>query len=465
MKYLLIIFISSSICFGQAPGVTFKYHYPYKDGIPNSRYKERRETVLNSLSSQSALIAFAADVRNRQNDVDYEYRQNSNLWYLSGMPDEGSALLLIPRGVMIDGKSYREIMFVKPRIVSQEAWTGVKMGINEVESVLEIEKGVDVKLLQDILDSVLKNCDTLYIPNYPTPSVKKPIGGKLMYIESDTKTALHEKFPELYIKSPVPILAKMREIKDADEIRLMQKAIDISAEGHIETMKNAKSGMNEYEIEAIMEYTFKRLGAEDVGYPSIVGSNYNACILHYISNRKQTESNDMILADCGAEYQNYTADITRTFPVTGKYTNEQRMIYSVVLEAQDSGIVACMAGNSFREPHRRAMEVIQKRLMELKIISKPEEAKWYFNHGTSHYLGLDVHDAGTGTALKPNSIITVEPGVYIPEGSPCDKKWWNIGVRIEDDILITEQEPINMSAKIPRKAEDIERLMQSKTTP
>lgn len=465
MIYLLIFITASSICLGQAPGVTFKYHYPYKDGIPNSRYKERRETVLNSLSPKSALIAFSADVRNRQNDVDYEYRQNSNLWYLTGMPDEGCALLLVPNGVIIDGKSYREIMFVKPRAVSQEAWTGVRMGIDEVESILGIEKAVDSKLMQEILDSVLVGRDTLFIPNYPTSSVKKPIGGKMMYIETETKNSLHEKFPELYIKSPVPLLAKMREIKDADELRLMQKAIDISAEGHIETMKKAKPGMNEYEIEAIMEYTFKRLGAEDVGYPSIVGSNYNACILHYISNRKQTESNDMILADCGAEYQNYTADITRTFPVTGRYTKEQRIIYNIVLEAQDSGIVACRGGNAFREPHKRAMEVVQKRLMELEIISKPEEARWYFNHGTSHYLGLDVHDAGTSTALKPNSVITVEPGIYIPEGSPCNKKWWNIGVRIEDDILITEQEPINMSAKIPRKAEDIERLMQSKTTP
>jgi Xaa-Pro aminopeptidase len=465
MKYLLLFFASASICFGQAPGITFKYHYPYQDGIPNSRYKERREQILASLSPKSAFIAFAADVRNRQNDVDYEYRQNSNLWYLTGMPDEGSALLLVPDGIVIDGKSYREIIFVRPRTVSQEAWTGVRMGIDEVETILEIEKAIDATRLQDILDSVLVGRDTIFIPSFPTPAVKRPIGGKLMYMETDAKNILHEKFPELYIKSPVPLLAKMREIKDADELRLLKKAIDISAEGHIETMKKVKPGMKEYEIEAIMEYTFKRLGAEDVGYPSIVGSDYNACILHYISNRKQTQANDMVLADCGAEYQNYTADITRTFPVNGKYTPEQRKIYSIVLEAQDSGIVACRVGNAFREPHNRAMQVVQRRLMELEIISKPEEAKWYFNHGTSHYLGLDVHDAGTGTALKPNSVITVEPGIYIPEGSPCNKKWWNIGVRIEDDILITEQEPINLSGKIPRKPDDIEKLMQSKTTP
>ncbi len=465
MKYLLIFLATTSICYAQAPGISFKYHYPYQDGIPNSRYKERRETVLNSLSPKSALLAFAADVRNRQNDVDYEYRQNSNFWYLSGMPDEGCALLLVPNGVMIDGKSYREVMFVRPRDVSKEAWTGVRMGIEEAESVLGIEKAVDITQLEDILNSVLASRDTLYIPNYPTPSVKKPIGGKLTYMESDTKNTLHEKFPELYIKSPYSQLTKMREIKDSDELRLMKKAIDISAEGHIESMKQAKAGMKEYEIEAIMEYTFKRLGAEDVGYPSIVGSNYNACILHYVSNRKQTQSSDMVLADCGAEYQNYTADITRTFPINGKYTPEQRIIYNIVLEAQDSGIVASRAGNAFKDPHKRAMEVVQKRLMELEIIKKPEEAKWYFNHGTSHYLGLDVHDAGTGTALKPNSVITVEPGVYIPEGSPCNKKWWNIGVRIEDDILITEGDPINLSVRVPRKAEDIERLMESKTMP
>lgn len=465
MKYLLCFLLCTSVALSQAPGVSFPYSYPYKDGMPMSRYKERRADVLKSLTNTSAMLAFSADVRNRQNDVDYEYRQNSNLWYLTGMPDANCALLLVPNGVMIDGKSYREVMFVQPRDVSKEAWTGVRMGTFEVETILGIEKAVDIALLDTVLASALKGRDTLYVPTFPTPNVKNPISRKNVYIDADARKSLQDKYPDLYIKSPYSLLSKMREIKDPDELRMMQKAIDISIEGHLASMKAAKPGMTEYEIEAVMEYTFKRLGAEDVGYPSIVGSEYNACILHYVSNRKTTDNKDLVLADCGAEYQNYTADITRTFPVSGKYTDEQRKIYNIVLEAQDSGIVACRAGNGFREPHNRAMAVVQKRLMELEIIKKPEEAKWYFNHGTSHYLGLDVHDAGSGGNLKVNSVITVEPGIYIPAGSPCAKKWWNTGVRIEDDILITDADPVNLSGKLPRKAEEIEQLMQTTTTP
>jgi len=286
-----------------------------------------------------------------------------------------------------------------------------------------------------------------------------PLAGKNIYAEGEIKRWLKEMNPSCILKTPINHLRAMREVKDTCELRLMQKAIDISIEGHRAMMKGARPGMKEYELEALMEYTFKRLGSQDVGYASIVGSNYNACILHYTTNRRKTAMNDLVLADCGAEYHGYTADITRTIPLTGTFTRDQRIIYDVVLEAQDSGIAAARAGSPFRAPHTAAMSVIQRRLLELGIISKTEEARQYFMHGTSHYLGLDVHDPGTGGSLKPNSIITVEPGVYIPAGSPCDKRWWNIGVRIEDDILITEQGPVNMSAALPRKAEEIEKVM------
>ena len=449
--------------YSQAPGVTFQYEYPFKNGVPAKNYRERREKVLATLNNRSLVLSFAADVRNRQNDVDYEYRQNSNFWYLTGMPDPKSALMLIPGGIEVEGRRVREILFVQPRRVEAEVWTGVKMGTAEAAQILGVELALEYGRFEEVLAKALKARDTLWLTGLPTASVTPPLAQKPMFVETELKRKLHETYPDLYIKTTLPVLSALREIKDADEIRLMRKAIDVSIEGHLMAMKAARPGMHEYEIEAEMEYGFKRGGAEDVGYPSIVGTNYNACILHYTTNKKQTQAGDLILADCGAEYQNYTADITRTFPVTGKYTEEQKQIYNVVLEAQDAGIAACRAGNAFREPHKKAAAVIEKRLAELGIIQKPEQVRWYFMHGTSHYLGLDVHDAGTGGALKPGAVITVEPGVYIPAGSPCDKRWWNIGVRIEDDVLITDGDPENLSGALPRTIDDIERLMAKKS--
>jgi Xaa-Pro aminopeptidase len=221
--------------------------------------------------------------------------------------------------------------------------------------------------------------------------------------------------------------------------------------------------MTEYQAQAILEYFFKHFGAEYPGFPSILGAGENSCILHYVTNRRTLADGDLLVADVGAEYHGYTADVTRTLPVNGKFSPEQKIIYDIVLEAQTAGIKAARAGNKFTEPHNKATEIIQKRLMEQGIIKSPMEHRLYFMHGTSHYLGLDVHDAGLYGSLAPGNVITVEPGVYIPEGSPCDPKWWNIGVRIEDDILITKGEPVNLSGAAPRTTEQIEALMKEES--
>jgi Xaa-Pro aminopeptidase len=334
------------------------------------------------------------------------------------------------------------------------------MGPLEAMQHLGVDTAIATKDMRALLDSMIVRTDTLLVSTLPTRALNVPLAGKNLYSEGEMKRWLKELNPSCILKTPISYLRAMREVKDSAELRLMRMAIDISIEGHLATMKGARPGMKEYELEALMEYGFKRRGAQDVGYPSIVGSNYNACILHYTANRRTTSINDLVLADCGAEYHGYTADITRTFPLTGSFTKEQRLIYDIVLEAQDSGIAASRLGSPFRAPHQAALDVIQRRLMELGITAAPEQASDYFIHGTSHYLGLDVHDPGTGGPLKANSIITVEPGIYIPAGSPCDKRWWNIGIRIEDDILITPTGPVNLSAALPRRAADIEALMK-----
>jgi Xaa-Pro aminopeptidase len=218
-------------------------------------------------------------------------------------------------------------------------------------------------------------------------------------------------------------------------------------------------------VEAKGEYTFHYHGAEDIGYPSICGSAENGCVLHYEKNRRPLSPGDLILLDMGAEYHGYTADITRTLPVSGGFTAEQRAVYDIVLRAQEAGIRACKTGNAFREPHNAAYREVAAGLLELGLITTEKQAKQYFPHSTSHYLGLDVHDPGSYGVLEANQVITVEPGIYIPPGSPCDKKWWNIGIRIEDDILITPDGPENLSGKLPRDPEVIEKLITNARSP
>jgi Xaa-Pro aminopeptidase len=259
------------------------------------------------------------------------------------------------------------------------------------------------------------------------------------------------------------MMNSLREIKTPEEIRLLRKAIKISAIGQIEVMKAMHPGMSEREIQGIHEFVFKKYGAEFEGYPSIVGSGHNGCVLHYIENDRPKVGKELVLMDLGAQYRGYTADVTRTIPANGTFSPEQKQIYDLVYAAQEAGIRACKPGQPFEAPHKAAKAVINKGLKELGIISDENQKHRYFPHGTSHYLGLDVHDRGNYGDLLPGMVITVEPGIYIPEGSPCEEKWWGIAVRIEDDILITEDGYENLSEMAPRKSEEIEAMMEKES--
>ena len=279
-------------------------------------------------------------------------------------------------------------------------------------------------------------------------------------IEIKDKVALQLKSNNLNSSKLEEIMNTLREIKTKEELVLLRKAVEISAVGQLEVMKAMHPNMSEMEIQGVHEFVYKKYGAEYEGYPSIVGGGNNGCILHYIENNKPKVGNDLVLMDLGAEYHGYTADVTRTIPANGKFSKEQKQIYDIVYNAQEAGIKASVVGATFQSPGQAANEVVAKGLMELGIIDSPEEARKYFPHGTSHYLGLDVHDKGTYQPFKENTVITVEPGIYIPEGSDCDKKWWGIAVRIEDDILITEDGPVNLSGMAPRTTEAIEAVMK-----
>ena len=257
-------------------------------------------------------------------------------------------------------------------------------------------------------------------------------------------------------------LGQLRMIKTPEEIKLLRKAIDVSCIGQNEVMKAMHPKMSEMEIKGIHEFVYRKYGSEFEGYPSIVGSGHNACVLHYIENNRQTVSTDLVLMDLGAEYHGYTADITRTIPGDGTFSTEQAAIYDLVYQAQEAAFKICMPGTAIRETTRVSREIIDKGLAKLGIIKEGEKHP-YFPHGVSHHIGLDVHDRSASPNLAENMVITVEPGIYIPANSPCDPKWWRIGVRIEDDILITKTGYELLSVKTPRKIQDIEKLMKEKS--
>ncbi|WP_298777859.1 aminopeptidase P N-terminal domain-containing protein [uncultured Polaribacter sp.] len=258
-------------------------------------------------------------------------------------------------------------------------------------------------------------------------------------------------------------LTDMREIKTAEEVKLLTKAVRISAIGQIEVMKAMKPHMSETELQGIHEFVYKKYGAEYEGYPSIVGAGNNGCILHYIENNRTRVDNDMVLMDLGAEYRGFTADVTRTIPANGKFTKEQKEIYDLVYEAQEAGIALYKVGEKMSAPNQAARAIINKGLFNLGIIKSIDARHNYFPHGTSHHIGLDVHDPGNYGNFEENMIVTMEPGIYIPDGSPCDKKYWGIGIRIEDCILVTKTTPINLSAEAPRTTADIEKMMAKKS--
>ena len=257
-------------------------------------------------------------------------------------------------------------------------------------------------------------------------------------------------------------LGQLRMIKTPEELKLLRKAIDVSCIGQNEVMKAMHPQMSEMEIKGIHEFVYRKYGSEFEGYPSIVGSGHNACVLHYIENNRQSVSSDLVLMDLGAEYHGYTADITRTIPGDGTFSTEQAAIYDLVYQAQEAAFKMCKPGTPIRETSRISREIVDKGLAKLGIIKEGEKHP-YFPHGVSHHIGLDVHDRSSSQNLAENMVITVEPGIYIPANSPCDPKWWRIGVRIEDDILITSTGYELLSAKTPRKIKDIEKLMKEKS--
>ena len=456
---LAIFIVHCALCIVHCSAQDLKYYRYDTDLLTKEFHKGRRQALREKMPENSVAVLFANPERNRSNDDDFQYHQDPNFYYLTGFTEPNSMVFIFKTSQTLNGVAADEFLFVPDRSPSAELWTGRRAGKEGAKELTGI-KGVFLATDFDSMEIDFKKFDKVLY------SVPKGVAentfdkdGLYQLIESFKKKA---SFPPQNgdRKALITALGELREIKSPEEIVLLRKAIDISCQGHIEIMKGLKPGMYEYDAQAIGEYVFKRNGSEYVGYPSICGGAENSCILHYESNRRPLKSGDIQLDDMGAEYHGYTADVTRTIPVNGKFSPEQKAIYELVLKAQEAGFKACQPGNDFSDPLKAVAEVIKKGLVELGIIKNETDYRKYFPHGSSHYLGLDVHDASGRSKFKEGVVLTVEPGIYIPEGSPCDPKWWNIGVRIEDDILITKNGYENLSSSAPRTVEAIEATMK-----
>ena len=427
------------------------------DKIPISQLKSRREAVKAQLGRGGVAVFFTNPERNRNNDCDFRFRGDSNFLYLTGFEEPDAALILAPDGFMVGRRKVTELLFVNENDPMSVTWLGYRMGSQDAKPLLGLEAVLPNTKFAETLQA-LESISNLHFWTASTPP--NPSGTVLQMMDTLAKWQGEHK----YLPQPTgrlgPILAKLRVKKSTEELALLRHAATASAMGHREVLRSVHPGMREYEVMALVEYVFARNGCESVGYNSIVGSGPNSCILHYEEDRRLIQDGDIICMDAAGEYHGYSADVTRSFPANGKYSPAQRAIYELVLAAQDAGIAQCKPGNSFSAPGAAAAKVVADGLIRLGIIKTANELSTYLPHGVSHYIGLDVHDAHGDNTLQPGYVLTVEPGIYIRAGSPCDPKWWNIGVRIEDDILVTELGPENLSAGVPRRVDEIEALMR-----
>lgn len=450
------------------------------DYLSTDFHQERREALRANMPENSVAVFFANPVRNRANDVSYVYHQDPNLYYLTGHREPHSVLFVFKDKLRYEGKAFDELMFVRSRNALKELYDGARLGKDGAVDQLALQAAFEGPEFEEFgLD--FAQFDKILFYDFQEDVRNTEEEGDLYDLIKGFKQKVqyYGQIPDKEAKSPEgnldvnsleEIMAGLRGIKEEAELTLLRKAVNISAMGQSEVMKAMRPGMSETEVQGLHEFIFKKYQAEYEGYPSIVGSGHNGCVLHYIDNYKpKIEDGELILMDLGAEYHGYTADVTRTIPVNGTFSPEQKIIYDLVYEAQEAARVICKEGTTFESLTLATQQVVHSGLVELGLFEStapedminPETGRnRYYPHGCCHHIGLDVHDLGSYDTLQTNMVITIEPGIYIPNGSPCDPKWWNIPVRIEDDFLISKEGCELLSDMTPRKSEEIEALMQ-----
>jgi Xaa-Pro aminopeptidase len=418
------------------------------------------------LGQDSVAIISSAPEAPRSNDTNYRYRQNSDFYYLTGFDEPEAIAVITP-----NNPEHKYALFVRPRDPEREIWDGRRAGTEGALAEHGADAAFPIAEFGEKLGDLINGARNLYYRiGAGNPELDDQIIRQIGRMRAMGRKGINA--PEAIIDTGA-IIHEMRLIKSAEEVELMQRAADIAAEAHREAMKTARPGMKEYEIEALIEFIFRRNGAAAPAYTSIVGAGANATVLHYINNDATLGDGDLLLVDAGAEYKGYASDITRTFPVNGRFTEAQRDIYDLVLATQMDCVGRARPGVSLDELKSHSIEMLTEGMTRLGLLegepSKLIEEKKYeqfYMHGLGHFLGIDVHDVGRyyndgqSRRLEPGMVITVEPGLYVSEKSEnIPDKYRGIGVRIEDDVLITEDGQRVLSSKVPKQPEEIEALM------
>ena len=408
-------------------------------GINGEEYASRRLRLAAAADSESALLFRAADARTRSNDVSYPFRQESNFLYLTGIAEPGLTLLVIPRGLQVDGRMEQFILLAPSS--SLEHVNAVPFTGGPV---------INADRLAELLPAVAAQVKTLYVSMPDVGFVNDWLNNRALFLDQDSRRKFQEQHAGLKVRNAGPLVARLRECKSAAELALMRTAIRLTGDGIRRAMQVCLPGAAEYEIQGAVEYEMKRQGARAVSFPSIVGSGPNSLILHYDRNTRAMQKGDLVVIDVGAEYEGYAADISRTLPVSGSFTREQREVYAVVLRAQSEVIKLIRPGLRWAALDAKARDVIAAGGFGGRM-----------PHGVSHHLGIDAHDPGSYDTLKAGMVITVEPGVYIaPSDTAFAPGYRGFGIRIEDVVLVGEDGPVVLSADIPKDLKTVETLMR-----
>ena len=430
-------------------------------------FSERRSELSKKVLDNSAIIVASSPVKSRISDTDYLYRQDSNFYYLSGYEEPESILLIRPYA-----KKDNFIIFCRDRDPLKEQWDGFRSGQTGAVQDFGADKSLSISSVDSLMPELLEGAKNIYYSMSSPCGLDQRINTWVDQIRLNTRAGAE---PPQNLLSLDSVIHEMRLLKSDEEIAVMKQAAEITTEAHIRAMKAVKPGMFEYQLEAEYLYAFNKNGARAPAYNSIVGGGNNACILHYVENNSELKDGDVVLVDAGCEYKYYASDVTRTFPVNGSFTEEQKQIYSVVLEAHKQSMDQLKPGNKWNLAHEKSVEVIVEGLIDLGIIksSKKEaidtgEYSKYYMHRIGHWLGMDVHDVGSYKQdgdwrdLEPGMVMTIEPGIYILDSlEGVEDKWKGIGVRIEDDVLVTKKGFEVLTPDIPRSIEEVESTVQS----
>lgn len=428
-----------------------------------SEFARRRKTLMRMVGEDGIAILPSAPVRTRSRDVEYRFRQDSDFYYLSGFGEPDSVAIIAPGR---DAGEY--VLFCRERDKRKEQWDGSRAGPEGAVELFGADDAFPIEDIDDILPGILETRNRVYYTMGAYADFDHRITAWVKSLRYRESSGVHT--PHEFIALD-HILHDMRLYKSRAEISAMRSAAKIAVKAHHRAMGAIRPGMFEFEIEAEYVHEFRRHDAT-ISYPPIVATGANACTLHYVDNKAQLRDGDLLLIDAGCEYDYYASDVTRTMPVNGRFTPEQRAIYEIVLEAQLAAIGKTVQGNHWNDPHDAAVRIVTKGLKKIGLLDgslpkliKDEAYREYFMHRTGHWIGMDVHDVGdykVGSEwrfLEPGMVTTVEPGIYIPASSKAAAKWRNIGVRIEDDVAVTKNGPDVLSKGLAKDPDDVEKLM------